>query len=91
MKKIMQKKMSYLLSPEGLTNCGSKYKASLEDQEGHVVVSNLQKKSGSSKYITCFEFKELGHYKNEGPKLKKERSKQKVFRGKNKMIDGYLG
>lgn len=43
-----------------------------------------QKKSGVGKGIMCFECKEAGRYKNECPKLRKDRPKKKVFRGKKK-------
>ncbi|XP_050915187.1 uncharacterized protein LOC127130162 [Lathyrus oleraceus] len=41
------------------------------------------KKVGAGKELTCFECKDPGHFKNECPKLKKERPK-KNFRGKKK-------
>ena len=38
-----------------------------------------QKKQSSGKEVICFEFKEPGHYKNECPKLKKDRISKKNF------------
>lgn len=49
-----------------------------------------QKKSGVSKEVICFDWKEPGHYKNECPKLKKDRQKKKDSRGKKKgLMDTY--
>lgn len=45
-----------------------------------------QKKSGVGKEVIYFECNELGHYKNECPKLKKDRPKKKDFRGKKKRM-----
>ena len=42
------------------------------------------KKAGASKDITFFECKEPGHFKNECPKLKKDRPKKKDFIGNKK-------
>lgn len=42
------------------------------------------KKSGDGKDVTCFECKDPGHYENECPKMRKDKPKNKEFRGKKK-------
>ena len=46
--------------------------------------SYRQKKLCDNKDVTCYEWKELAHYKNEYPKLKKEKPNKKAFTRKKK-------
>lgn len=42
--------------------------------------TSILKKLGASKEVICFKCKEPGHYKNECPKLNKDRPNKKDFR-----------
>lgn len=61
----------------------SKFKGSRRSGGRFESTSRL-KKSNAGKDVTCFECKELGHNKNECPKLRKYRPKKKDFIGKKK-------
>ena len=54
---------------------------------GYFDISYGQKKQGSRKEVICFECKEPCHYKNDCPKLKKDRRpKKKFFKGKKGLM-----
>lgn len=53
---------------------------------GHSESTSGLKKSSVVKELICFECKETGHNKNECPKLKKDRTNKKVFRGIKKSL-----
>lgn len=86
LKKTLNKKMNSLLSKyvnQLWKKRQSKFRGSKRTGGRSESTSGL-KKSGAGKDAIYFECKESGYYKNEFPKLNKDRPKKKYFRGNKK-------
>lgn len=86
LKRNQKKKKNCFFCPYKLINSGKKRQGTFRGKRRTGVRSestSRSKKVRVGKELTCFKCKDPGHFKNECPKLKKERSK-KNFRGKKK-------
>ena len=49
--------------------------------------STFGEKNASRKKVTCYECNEPGHYKNDCPKLKKDKKPKKAYKDKKGLIE----